>query len=463
MGRQSVILPHVTKSRLISLTSVKRGRAFPRFCRAESKRESGLEAHQIDHERRGGGVVGSGRVSLKRVLGLWPTVLYGLGVTVGAGIYVLVGPAVGIAGINAPFAFVLAAVAMAFTGASFAEFAGRVPVSAGEAAYVRAGFRSRVLAGVVGYLVIATGIVSGAAVSVGSVGYIGLFVPLPAVVLTLIVVAIMGAVACWGIRESIVFAGVMTVIEVGGLLLLIAAGLITEPESLVRLPETVPARGDSAAWSGVFAVAILAVFAFTGFESLANLAEEVVQPERVIPQAIFLTLLITTVLYVLVIWVALMAVPAAELGASDAPLALVFERQTGLPHVAISLIAIVATLNGIIVQFIMASRVLYGLAGQGAAPQVFGQVNFVTRTPLIATVVVVGVAAVLAVLLDLHQLAGLTSRITLVTFVLVNLSLVLIKLREPAIGPEGQIFVVPMWVPVVGFLLSTAFLMAGLL
>lgn len=398
--------------------------------------------------------------TLKRVLGLWPAVLYGLGVTIGAGIYVLVGPAAGRAGMHAPLAFVIAAVAMAFTGASFAEFGGRNPVSAGEAAYVKSALRSRVLATIVGYLVIATGVISAAAVSVGSAGYIALFLPWPNVVLIVMVVVLMGLVAIWGIQESIAFAGLMTLIEIGGLLILIVAGMVMRPDVFTRMPEIVPV-GDWAVWSGIFSASLLAVFAFTGFENLANIAEEVKRPERVLPEAIFLTLIVTTVLYVLVVWVSVLAVPPAELSSSKAPLSLVFERQTGLPHAMISAIAIAATLNGVIVQFIMASRVLYGLAHQGGAPRLFGAVNATTRTPVLATVTVVAISGALAVSISLEGLADLTARTTLVTFSLVNLSLLIVKIRSDQPAGPG-VFVVPIWVPVMGFILSTAFLLADL-
>jgi len=396
---------------------------------------------------------------LKRALGLWSALLYGLGVTVGAGIYVLVGPAAGRAGMHAPLAFVLAATAMGFTGAAFAEFVGRFPVAAGEAAYVRAGLKSRLLSTIVGYLVIATGVVSAAAVAVGSAGYIALFLPWHSVVLILIVVIAMGAVSIWGIQESVAFAGIMTLIEVGGLMILIGAGFLNEPDVFRRLPEAVPGT-DLAVWSGVFSASLLAVFAFTGFENLANIAEEVKKPERVLPQAIFLTLAITTVLYVLVVWVALIAVPQAELAASKAPLSLVFERQTGLSHTTISLIAIVATLNGVIVQFIMAGRVLYGLGCQGDAPGLFRSINAVTRTPVVATLAVVMLTGVMATALPLEQLADLTAQITLITFILVDLALVVIKLREPVPVSDG-VFVVPIWVPSVGAVLAVALLFSG--
>ena len=384
-------------------------------------------------------------VPLKRSLSLLQATLYGLGVTIGAGIYVLIGAAAARAGMHAPVAFVLAAVLMAFTAASFAELAGRMPVAAGEAAYVRDAFQSDKLALLVGLLVVAVAVVSAAAISVGSAGYISVFIALPEPVLIAAVVLAMGAIAGWGIKESVIFAGVMTVIEVGGLLLLILAGMASGPELVTRLPEVLPPLGDASVIAGLMGTVMLAVFAFIGFESLANVAEEVRDPQRTLPRAIFLTLALSTLLYVLVVWVALVAVPREELAQSKAPLALVFERLTGASPHTMSLIAIVATLNGIIVQVIMSSRVLYGLARQGELPAFFGAVNSATQTPLNATAITTALVLVLAVLLPLHHLADLTSRITLVVFALVNLALIRIK-AQPQPAPAGT-YVAPAWMP----------------
>jgi amino acid transporter len=391
---------------------------------------------------------GAAPVKLARALTLTHAVLYGLGVTVGAGIYVLIGAAAGRAGLNAPLAFVIAAVLMAFTAASFAELGGRLPMAAGEAAYVRAGFRSAWLATAVGLLVVAIAVVSAAAISVGSAGYIGIFLPLSSTILIAGVVLAMGAIAAWGIKESVTFAGVMTVIEIGGLLVIVFAGATIGPELVTRLPEAIPGSFDPVVWAGVISATLLAVFAFLGFEGLANVAEELKSPERTLPRAIFLTLALTTVLYVLVVWVALVAVGPGELAGSQAPLALVFERLTGASPKIMSLIAIVATVNGVIVQIIMASRVLYGLAEQGGLPAWLGAVNPVTRTPLVATALATTAVLVLALFLPLEGLAELTSRLTLVLFSMVNAALIALKAREPA--PPPGVYVVPGWVPWAG-------------
>jgi amino acid transporter len=381
-------------------------------------------------------------------LSLLHATLYGLGVTIGAGIYVLVGTAAARAGMLAPWAFVLAALLMAFSAASFAELAGRFPVAAGEAAYAREAFRSRKLTMAVGLLVVAIAIVSAAAIAVGSAGYLAVFMPLPAFVLVAGVVLAMGAIAAWGVKEAVSFAGTMTVVEVGGLVLLISIGLATQPDVITRLPESLPSTANKQLFAGLISTTLLAVFAFIGFEGLANVAEEVRDPRRNLPRAIFITLGLSTLLYVAVVWISLVSVGEQDLARSEAPLALVFERLTGASPKTMSLIAVMATLNGIIVQIIMASRVLYGLAQQGELPPVLARVNPRTRTPLVATALTSASVLLLALTLRLHDLADVTSRLTLIVFTVVNLSLIRIKQRGNT-GPEGS-FVAPFWVPCVG-------------
>jgi APA family basic amino acid/polyamine antiporter len=386
--------------------------------------------------------------SLSRSLSLWHATLYGLGVTIGAGIYVLIGAAAARAGMHAPLAFVAAAGMMSLSAASFAELACRFPVAAGEAAYAREAFGSDKIATAVGLLVVAIAIVSAAAISIGSAGYLAVFLPLPKWVLVAAVVLTMGTVAVWGVKQSVTFAGVMTLIEIGGLLLLVAAGVTSDAPIVARLPEIVPGATDWALLAGLVGTTLLAVFAFIGFEGLANVAEEVRDPKRNLPRAIFLTLAISTLLYVCVVWIALVAVGHADLAQSDAPLALVFERLTGLSPRSMSFIALIATLNGIIVQIIMSSRVLYGLARQGDLPAAFGAVGTKTHTPVVATAVTTALVLALAWTLPLHDLAEVTARLTLVVFAVVNVSLIRIK-RRPMPPPPG-IFEAPIWVPWAG-------------
>ncbi|NNF79105.1 MAG: amino acid permease [Rhizobiales bacterium] len=395
---------------------------------------------------------------LKRALSLPLVVLYGIGVTVGAGIYVLIGVTAGKAGVYAPFAFMLAAAVVALSAASFAELSCRFPVSAGEAAYVQEGFRSKRLSLVVGLLVITSAIVSSSAISIGAMGYILEFIKGPENLIIAAVVLAMGAVAAWGIMESVTFASLFTIIEVAGLLVIVAAGFYNDPDLVFRLHAVIPPLGDSAPWIAVYGSGLLAFFAFVGFEDIVNLAEETREPRKTLPWAIFLTLAVSTLIYVLVVTVAVLSVPIESLATSRAPLGFVFHSITGMPSIAISTIAIVATLNGVIVQIIMASRVLYGLARQGNVPAMFGKVSPLTRTPLVATATVVGLILILALFFPLQHLAEMTSRVVLTIFALVNVALFLIKRRKSP--PPEDAFTVSIWVPVLGFL-SCLFVLAG--
>lgn len=397
--------------------------------------------------------------ALARKLTLTLAVLYGLGVTIGAGIYVLIGATAGRAGMHAPLAFVLAALVMAPTAASFAELAGRMPVSAGEAAYVQHGLGSKFLGRLVGFLVIAVGTVSAAAITQGSTGYVrALFPQFPYQLIVPLLVLATGLVAIWGIMQSMALAGLMTLIEIGGLLMIVVAGAMKSPDLVMRMPEAWHGLSGFSGWSGILSAMLLAFFAFIGFEGLANLAEEVKEPERVLPVAIFLTLVLSTLLYVAVVWVALVSVPQAELAASAAPLSLVFERVVGAHASVMSSISIVATINGIIAQIVMASRVVYGLSEQGLLPAPFGRVHPVTQTPILATAVVMAAVFVLAAAFPLEHLAEMTTRLTLVIFALINAALVQIK-RKGLAAPSG-VFCVPIAVPLIGTMLCVALLFA---
>ncbi|MSU91482.1 amino acid permease [Rhodobacteraceae bacterium 2CG4] len=399
--------------------------------------------------------------TLRRAISLPLLVLYGLGVTIGAGIYVLIGVAVEQAGMFAPSAFLLAAVVMAFSACSFAELSGRLPQAAGEAVYVEAAFGLRWLTLATGFCIVLSAIVAAAAITLGGTGYILTLIALPQPVVVAAVIVLMGTVAAWGVLESVTFAGIFTVLEILGLLVIVAAGVRAQPEILLRLPEVVPAPGDGAALAAVFGASLIAFFAFIGFDDVVNLVEETRDPARVMPLGIGLTLVLATLLYVMVATVAVMSVPHAELAGTGAPIALLFQRLTGLSPVAISLIAIVATLNGIVIQIIMAARVLYGLGAAGRLPRRFAAVNPRTRTPLFSTALVSAAVLCLALFLPIGRLAEVTTQVILVVFALVNLSLFVLKRRRvPA--PAG-VFTVPAWVPAVGVVTCLGLLLGPLL
>jgi amino acid transporter len=394
-----------------------------------------------------------GSKELQRSVRLAPLILYGVGTTIGAGIYALVGKVAGAAGMYAPLAFGVATLMAAFTAFSYAEISTRHPHAAGSAEYVRQAFGTSWLPIAVGVLVVLAGTVSMATICKSFVGYMQALVAVPDAAGVIGVVLLLGIVAVWGISESVATAGVITVIEVAGLLLVIVSGGEQLASLPARLGEVMPGL-DLAAWNAVFAASLLAFYAFLGFEDMVTLAEEVVDVRRVLPLAVIATLALSSLLYLLLALISVLAVPPAELAASKAPLVLVYERTGGVRPELLSIIGMVALINGALVQAIMSARMLYGLARLGKLPAFLAAVHPKRRTPVVATAVACTVALTLALLFPLTRLAEAASAVTLLTFSLVNLALWILKRREPA--PPGA-FVVAAWVPVTGFFLSLGF------
>lgn len=394
------------------------------------------------------------QATLKRSLSLPLTTFYGLGNILGAGIYVLIGKVALHAGVYVPLSFVLAALLAALTALTYAELAARYPVSAGAAAYVEAGTGNRALAGLVGGLIMVVGVVCSAAILRGFAGYLQVFVNMPELPTLLICVVVLGGLAAWGITESVTAAALVTVVEITGLLLIVAVAAPTLLDRPGAAFDAAPSLAGSGVWYGVFLGAFLAFFAFTGFEDMVNVAEEVRQPEKNLPLAILLALGIATLLYFTVALVAIGSVPIGELGRSEAPLALIYAQATGREPVAITLISLFAVINGALIQIIMLSRLAYGMARRGWLPAAFAYVSPVTRTPLVGTAVASTLILAMALWLPTETLARATSFFLLLIFSLVNFSLWRLKRRAPQ--PAG-IICVPTWLPAVGCAASLLF------
>ena len=397
---------------------------------------------------------------LRRRLPLTLLVLYGLGVTVGAGIYVLIGLTASHAGMFTPIAFLVSALVVSLTGFTYAELSTRYPVSAGEAEYVRSAFQARWPALVIGLMVVIVGLVSSATISIGASAYLTQFIPLPDHIMILMIIVLLAIISVWGILESVAVAGVFTVIEIVGLLFVIVYGLSHTPDLLASAGRLVPPM-EGAVWGGIASGALVAFFAYVGFEDLANVAEEAREPRRTMPRAIILTLVISTLIYLAVAAIVVMAVPMAALQASTAPLSLVFAPDAVVARGGLNIIAGVATLNGVLIQMIMASRVLYGLAAKGDLPKVLARVHPGTRTPVVATLIVSCMILILALIVPVDRLASFTSEAILLVFAIVNVALVRLKFVQPA--DRVSVYRVPFWVPCAGAvtclaLLSTRFL-----
>ncbi|MEZ5375603.1 MAG: APC family permease [Acidimicrobiales bacterium] len=389
--------------------------------------------------------------TLEREVSLPMLVLYGLGTTVGAGIYALTGEVAGEAGMRAPLAFLLSAVLAGTTALGFAELTGRLPRAAGEAVFVDTAFGHRPLTRLVGFAVIAAGAVAAATITNAFGGYVAELIAAPEWLMVVALIAGLTVVAVAGAKESVVAAAVFTVVEIFGLGLVLWAGrgslgdLVSNVDVLLGPPTSVEG------WSGVLAGAFLAFFAFLGFEDIDAVAEETNDARVTLPRAIVVTLGLTTGLYVAVSAVAVLEVDPEHLANSTAPLALIYEQAGGNPDV-LAFIAALAMVNGALVQLVMIPRVVYGLSNLGLLPAAVGAVSAKTHTPLRATVVAASVIVVLAVGVELGWLARVTSALAMGIFVAVNAALLVIKHRD---GPTTT-FQVPIWVPAIGIVASAA-------
>lgn len=391
---------------------------------------------------------------LKRVVTLPQIVFYGLGNILGAGIYVLVGKVAAFSGYYTILSFLIAALTACVTAFTYAELVSRYPQSAGAAIYVQRGFGRRWLSILVGLLIVFTAIVSSATITRGFVGYLAIFFSFPDWMVIVMVLSGLGTIAIWGINESVKTAIIFTLIEIFGLLLIIILGWSYFNELPDKILSFV-SPGSFEEFNGIMLGALLAFYAFIGFEDMVNVAEEVKDVETNLPRAIIICIVVATLIYIGISILALLVSTPDILGTSDAPLADIYTTITGKQPYLITIISLFAVLNGALVQVIMASRVLYGMSSNRWMPGWFAEVNQKFQTPLNSTVCIVIVTIVFTLLFPIVSLARTTSICLLIIFLLVNLSLILIKLRNNEAAPG---FCVPMFVPVLGFLSCLALL-----
>ncbi|QDT26619.1 putative amino acid permease YhdG [Gimesia panareensis] len=395
-------------------------------------------------------------VALKRSISLWKIVLYGVGTMLGAGIYVLISKIAGSAGMYVPLAFLISASIVSFSAFSYAELSSRLPVSAGEVAYVHAAFNRKSLSILVGLAVLTTGIVSAATISRGFVGYLNEFVAVNSAAAITVLVLSVGLLAAFGVDAAVGAVVAITFVELTGVLLVIAGGaaeLVTVP---LRFTEFVPPF-DVGVWMTILFASFLAFYAYIGFEDMVNMAEEVTDVERTMPRAIILALAITTTLYILVSLVAVLTLPMDQLIHSQAPFTDIVREHGLVPPWLISAISLVAVLNGVMVQVVMASRILYGMGRQGIAPGILGDVHPRTQTPLWATGIATITVLVLALGFPIESLARGTSFVMLCVFTMVNAALIKLK-RNPA-PDELALICYPLFIPVLGAILSVLLLL----
>ncbi len=382
---------------------------------------------------------------LKRSISLPVLFLYGLGTMVGGGFYALSGKVAGEAGMAAPLSFFIAGILAFLNVFTFSELASRYPVSAGEAKYVQEAFKSKWFSGIVGWLVILTGVVSAATLSVATIGFLQDLVSVPESIGIIILVVLMGLICAWGIGESVKVVLIITIIEVGALFYI----LFSKGENLSQIPDIITNINvhftDGFPFIGVLAGAFLSFYAFIGFEDMVNMAEEVKNVKKTLPKAMIWAVISTTVLYVLISITMIVTVSPNELAIANAPLAKIIEKDGTLVTWFFIVISILTGLNGALVQIVMSSRVLYGLGKEKKAPQLFSVINKKTQTPIEATVFATAIVLVLALFFPLMGLAEATSFIILIVFTILNISLIWIKKQENETPKDIKIY--PIWLP----------------
>lgn len=360
---------------------------------------------------------------LDRTLGLWQVTASGVGIIVGAGIYVLVGDAVALAGARTWIGFVLAALLSVLTGLSYAELTSMYPKAGAEFEYARHAFPAWI-AFVVGWVMIAGLVVAAAAVSLGFGRYLGHFVDLSPTVGGLLLLAVVSAVAWSGIRHSARITMALSFVQVGGLVYVIVIGIPHVGQ--------VDLLDGSTGTGGLLAAAALVFFAFIGFDEVITLAEETKDPTRTVPRALLLALGISTVLYVGVAIAAVSVIGPRAVAASPRPLADVIDHALGGRGAdVLAVLALIATTNTTLLCLTAASRLQYGMAGARALPAAFARLDTRSRAPVVAIGVSVVAAAGFIMIGDLTLIASVTDLAVYLVFIAVNLAVVILRFRAP--------------------------------
>ncbi|RZA07014.1 MAG: amino acid permease [Proteobacteria bacterium] len=395
---------------------------------------------------------------LERHIGLIALTLYGVGDILGAGIYGLVGKAAGLLGNGVWLAFLVGFSVALLSGLTYASLCSRYPRAAGSSYVVLKAFGSGFGAFVVGLTALFSGLTSMAAASRIFGNYFhGLAPWLPPEIGAVVFLTLIALILWRGIRESIVANSILTLCEVGGLLIVIGVG--ASFLGSVDYTNFVTPENPAGTLSGplLLSATVLVFYSFVGFEDIINVGEEVKEPHRTLPRGLIFALLIASAIYFLVSLVAISVVPAAELAASSQPLVEVVARAAPwFPRSIFSVISLLAVSNTALLNFLMGSRLLYGLARLRVLPKFLDHVSAKRKTPTRAILLVYFIALALCLTGEVSTLARATSLLLLLVFITMNLSLLKIKFAERNQGVSSSpkdpaYFRVPAIVPALGF------------
>lgn len=374
--------------------------------------------------------------------------LFILGDVLGAGIYALMGVLAGEVGgaLWAPLAVAL--ILALFTAGSYAELVTKYPKAGGAAVFAQRAFKAPVIAFLVGFFMVAAGVTSAAGLAIAFAGdYLHTFLPVPTIPAAMIFLVLVALLNARGISESVKSNVLMTVIELSGLVIVVVVVGVMLTGGGGDLSRTVQFPAHVSPALAVLGGAIVAYYSFVGFETSANVAEEIRDPSRVYPRALFGALLTAGVVYMLVGLASAIALPAQELEKSSGPLlAVVGASGVAIPDWLFSLIALVAVANGALLTMIMTSRVTYGMAEEGLLPAVLSKVLPNRRTPWLAIVCTTLVAMLLTIIGDLATLASAV--VLLLLFVFISTNVAVLVLRKDRV--EHKHFRVWTAVPVLG-------------
>ena len=356
--------------------------------------------------------------------------LFILGDVLGAGVYALMGTIAAEAGGAVWAPLVLALLLALLTAASYAELVTKYPRAGGAAVFAERAYGRPVVSFLVGFCMLAAGVTSAAGLALAFSGdYLGALVGgVPAGAVAVVFLALVAAINARGVKESLGANVGMTVIEVSGLVLVIVLGAVVLGRGDGDVGRVLELPAGTSAASAVLGGAVIAYYSFVGFETSANVAEEVRDVRRVYPRALFGALLTAGVIYLLVGLAASTVLAPEELAGSTGPLLEVVRASgAGVPDWLFSLVALIAVANGALLTMIMASRLLYGMAEQGLVPAVLGKVLDGRRTPWVAILVTTAVAMLLTVTGTLAELAQTVVLLLLIVFISTNLAVLVLR------------------------------------
>jgi len=373
-------------------------------------------------------------IKLRRAIGFWELTFTGVGIILGAGIYVLIGQAAGMAGNAVWLSFIFAAIVAAFSGLSFAELSSLFPKAGAEYIFTEKAFNKR-LAFIIGFLLLVAPIISSAAVSLGFAGYFNAFFHTPIIPIAIALIGFFAFLLFYGIKESVWFAVTCAIVETLGLILII----ILAVPSLGSVDYfELPAESG---FAGVLSAAALIFFAYIGFDDIVNMAEEAKNPTRTVPRATIAAIIISTILYVLVAIAAVSVMGWQELGQSTAPLADVASQSFlgGNAFIILGVIALFATANTVLLILLVASRMTYGMAKERSLPSFLAKVHKTRRTPWVAIALLCLLAACVVLIGNIKTVANMTNIAILTAFFVINCSVISLRYKKPNAGRKFKI------------------------